>query len=257
MKEMQGKNVLITGAGTGIGRGIALTFARAGANLLLHFRSHRTEAEALRRQVEELGGTAQLFQADLSQMAELDALFASIARCGLRLDAAVNNAGWDPGAIPMDQIDEALYLKVMDMNLKGTMFCCLHEIKMMKPFHSGSIINLGSVQMNHTVPGRVLYATSKGGIHSMTGALALEAGPLGIRVNTIAPGYVEVERLTQSAGFDREKIADGIPVGRMGAPSDVGELALFLASSEKSGFLSGETIVLDGGVNRKLARFNC
>ena len=167
--------------------------------------------------------------------------------------AVVTLVGWDPGAVAPEDIDEALYYKLTDMNIKGTLFCCLRELDLMQS--GGSIINLGSVQMDTTVPGRILYAASKGAIHSMTGALALEAGPRGIRVNTIAPGYIAVERMTARQDFREDEVAAGIPVRRIGRPEDVGELAVFLAS-DHAGFINGETIVIDGGVNRKLARFS-
>ena len=250
---MKNKKVLITGAAKGIGRGIALTFARAGAELFLHYRSNPDEAEALRKEISALGAHAILFRADLSRMEELNSMFAAIREQWGTLDAAVNNAGWDPGAVGLDDIDEKLYYRLTDMNIKGTLFCCLRELELMR--EGSSIINLGSVQMNTTVPGRVLYATSKGAIHAMTGALALEAGPRGIRVNTIAPGYIAVERMTAQADFREKEVASGIPVCRIGLPEDIGELALFLASG-KAGFIHGETIIIDGGVNRKLARFN-
>lgn len=248
---MKGKKVLITGAGKGIGRGIALAFARAGAKLFLHYRSNPEEAQSLLDEVKALGADAVICRADLAKMSELDAMFGTIKEKFGTLDAAVNNAGWDPGAVAPEEIDEAMYYKLTDMNIKGTLFCCLSELELMQS--GGSIINLGSVQMNTTVTGRILYATSKGAIHSMTGALALEAGPRGIRVNTIAPGYIAVERMISRPGFDQKEIAAGIPVRRLGLPEDVGELAVFLAS-EKAGFIHGETIVIDGGVNRKLAR---
>ncbi|MBP5638977.1 MAG: SDR family oxidoreductase [Victivallales bacterium] len=250
---MKGKKVLITGAGKGIGRGIALTFAKAGAELFLHYRSNPDEAESLRREIVGLGGHAVLFRADLSRMAGLDAMFAAVREQWGTLDVAVNNAGWDPGVVALDDIDEKLYYQLTDMNIKGTLFCCLRELELMG--RGGSIINLGSVQMNTTVPGRVLYAASKGAIHAMTGALALEAGPRGIRVNTIAPGYIAVERMTARPDFWEEEVAAGIPVRRIGKPEDIGELAVFLAS-DQAGFISGETIIIDGGVNRKLARFS-
>ena len=250
---MKGKNVLVTGAGKGIGRGIALAFARAGANLFLHYRSDPAEAESLRTEAESLGAEAVLYRADLADMAELDGMFEAIAAQWGKLDAAVNNAGWDPGAVAPEEIDEAVYRKLTDINIKGTLFCCLREMKLMSS--GGSIVNIGSVQMNTTVPGRVLYAASKGAIHSMTGALALECGGLGIRVNTIAPGYIAVERMTSKPDFHAEQAAAGIPLHRLGLPEDVGELAVFLCS-EKAGFISGETIIIDGGVNRKLARFS-
>ena len=248
---MKGKKVLVTGAGKGIGRGIALAFAKAGADLFLHYRSNPAEAQSLQNEIAALGGKAIVFQADLADQKELDAMFNAVRQQWGTLDAAVNNAGWDPGTVALDDIDERLYYRLTDMNIKGTLFCCLRELKLMQS--GGSIINLGSVQMNTTVTGRILYATSKGAIHSMTGALALEAGPRGIRVNTIAPGYIAVERMISRPGFDEKEIAAGIPVRRLGLPEDVGELAVFLAS-DKAGFIHGETIVIDGGVNRKLAR---
>ena len=250
---MKGKKVLVTGAGKGIGRGIALAFAKAGADLFLHYRSDPAEARSLQDEIAALGGKAIVFQADLADHKELDAMFGEIRLHWGTLDAAVNNAGWDPGAVALDDIDEKLYYRLTDMNIKGTLFCCLRELELMG--RGGSIINLGSVQMDTTVPGRVLYAASKGAIHSMTGALALEAGPRGIRVNTIAPGYIGVERMTARADFREDEVAAGIPVRRIGKPEDVGELAVFLAS-DQAGFISGETIVIDGGVNRKLARFS-
>ena len=248
---MKGKKVLVTGAGKGIGRGIALAFAKAGADLFLHYRSNPAEAQSLQDEIAALGGKAIVFQADLADQKELDAMFNAVRQQWGTLDAAVNNAGWDPGTVALDDIDERLYYRLTDMNIKGTLFCCLRELKLMQS--GGSIINLGSVQMNTTVTGRILYATSKGAIHSMTGALALDAGPRGIRVNTIAPGYIVVERMISRPGFDEKEIAAGIPVRRIGYPEDVGELAVFLAS-DKAGFIHGETIVIDGGVNRKLAR---
>jgi len=250
---MKGKKVLVTGAGKGIGRGIALAFAKAGADLFLHYRSNPAEAQSLQDEIAALGGKTIVFQADLADQKELDAMFNAVRQQWGTLDAAVNNAGWDPGTVAMDDIDEKLYYRLTDMNVKGTLFCCLRELELMGC--GGSIINLGSVQMNTTVPGRVLYAASKGAIYSMTGALALEAGPRGIRVNTIAPGYIAVERMTARADFREDEVAAGIPVRRLGLPEDVGELAVFLAS-DKAGFIHGETIVIDGGVNRKLARFS-
>ena len=192
---MKRKKVLVTGAGKGIGRGIALAFAKAGADLFLHYRSDPAEARSLQDEIAALGGKATVFQADLADQKELDAMFGAIRQQWGTLDAAVNNAGWDPGAVALDDIDEKMYYRLTDMNIKGTLFCCLRELELMG--RGGSIINLGSVQMNTTVPGRVLYAASKGAIHAMTGALALEAGPRGIRVNTIAPGYIAVERMTR------------------------------------------------------------
>lgn len=254
MGEFSGKHVLVTGSAKGIGRGIARSFAEAGADLLLHFRSDPDEAEALRGELAGFGGRISLCRADLGTEEGIETLFANVEREFGGLDAAVNNAGWDPGNVPLESIGYEFYRKLTDMNIKGTLFCCLNEIRLMrKSGKGGSIINIGSVQMDTTVPGRTLYAMSKGAIHSMTGGLALESGPDGIRVNCIAPGYIEVERMCSVPGFDREEIASGIPVRRLGVPRDIGECALFLAS-EKASFVNGQTFIVDGGVSRKLAR---
>lgn len=257
MGEFTGKRVLVTGAAKGIGRGIARAFAEAGADLMLHFRSSPEEAESLRAELAGFGGEIYLCRSDLGTEAGVETLFSEVERVFGTLDAAVNNAGWDPGFVPMEKVDYRLYAKLTDMNIKGTLFCCLNEFRLMRAAgRGGSIVNVGSVQMEMTVPGRTLYAMSKGAIHSLTGELALEGGPEGIRVNCIAPGYIEVERLSASPTFDRAGIAAGIPLRRLGVPRDIGECALFLAS-ERSSFVTGQTVVVDGGVSRSLkSRFH-
>lgn len=252
--SLTGKRALVTGAAKGIGRGIALALARAGAELFLHYRSNREEAESLRR---EIGGETHLFRADLACDEERDAMFAELESVWGGLDIAVNNAGWDPGFVPFDSIDPALYRRLTDINIKGTLFCCLREIALMRRNPAGGgIVNIGSVQQDTSVKGRTLYAMSKGAIHALTGQLALEAGPFNIRVNNIAPGYIEVERMSNVPGFDRDEVAADIPAGRIGNVRDVGEFAAFLASDAAS-FITGQTMAVDGGVSRKLARSRC
>ncbi len=252
MGEFTGKRVLVTGAAKGVGRGIARVFAEAGATLLLHYRSNPAEAESLREELSAFGSPVHLCRGDLGTEAGIETLFSEVERVFGSLDVAVNNAGWDPGYVPLESIDYEFYRKLTDMNIKGTLFCCLNEFRLMRSSgRGGSIINIGSIQMEATVPGRTLYAMSKGAIHSLTGELALEGGPVGIRVNCIAPGYIEVERLSGAAGFNRDQIAAGIPVHRLGMPRDIGECALFLAS-ERASFVNGQTFLVDGGVSRKL-----
>ena len=254
-RELSGKRILITGAAKGIGAGIAEVFAENGADLLLHYRSSPEEAEALKARLSVFGGAIHLCRADLGTKEGIETLFAEADRVFGGLDAAVNNAGWDPGYMAVEDITFENYEKLTSMNIRGTLFCCLNEIRRMRRNtpSGGSIVNIGSVQMETSVRGRTLYAASKGAIHSMTGQLSLECGKDHIRINAIAPGYIEVARMTEAPGFNREEIADGIPVGRLGEPRDIGEMALFLVS-ERSTFLSGQTLIVDGGVSRKLAR---
>lgn len=254
-RELSGKRILITGAAKGIGAGIAEVFAENGADLLLHYRSSPEEAEALKTRLSAFGGAIHLCRADLGTKEGIETLFAEADRVFGGLDAAVNNAGWDPGYMALEDITFESYEKLTSMNIRGTLFCCLNEIRRMRRNTppGGSIVNIGSVQMETSVRGRTLYAASKGAIHSMTGQLSLECGKDHIRINAIAPGYIEVARMTEAPGFNREEIADGIPVGRLGEPRDIGEMAMFLVS-ERSTFLSGQTLIVDGGVSRKLAR---
>ena len=254
-RELSGKRILITGAAKGIGAGIAEVFAENGADLLLHYRSSPEEAEALKARLSVFGGAIHLCRADLGTKEGIETLCAEADHVCGGLDAGVNIAGWDPGYMALEDITFENYEKLTSMNIRGTLFCCLNEIRRMRRNtpSGGSIVNIGSVQMETSVRGRTLYAASKGAIHSMTGQLSLECGKDHIRINAIAPGYIEVARMTEAPGFNREEIADGIPVGRLGEPRDIGEMALFLVSG-RSTFLSGQTIIVDGGVSRKLAR---
>jgi NAD(P)-dependent dehydrogenase (short-subunit alcohol dehydrogenase family) len=255
MKNLKSKKVLVTGAAKGIGRGIAISMAEAGADVAVHYNSTPAEAEELAEELRRSGCDAWTCRADISDEKQIFALFDEVEKRWGRLDAAVNNAGWDPGFVPLEKIDAEFYRKLSDINIKGTLFCCLKEIELMKKNGQGSIINIGSVQMDTSVPGRTLYAMSKGAIHALSGQLALEAGPMNIRVNNLAPGYVEVERMMNSAQYDAEEIGRGIPVGRVGKPEDIGSIAVFLAS-DASGFINGHSLIADGGVHRKLARYS-
>lgn len=248
---MSGKRILITGAAKGIGAGIARAFAQPGNELLLHFHSSSAAAEELASELRVSGASVETFCADLAKTAEIEALFAKVDLLWGGLDVAINNAGWDPGFVDWRSITPELYAKLTDMNVRGTLFCCLNEMKRMKSM--SAIVNIGSVQQDTSVPGRTLYALSKGAIHAMTAQLSLEAGPLGIRINAVLPGYIEVARMSMSPEYDRDEIASGIPVRRVGLPADIGSLCVFLTGAEAT-FINGADFVVDGGVSCKLAR---
>lgn len=249
------RRVLVTGAAKGIGVGIARAFAHHGDRILIHFRSDPDAAQRLADELRPHAAEVALHQADLADLDQLDQLFAHVRSLWGGLDVAVNNAGWDPGFVPLDHITPDLYRQLTDINIRGTLFCCLREIELMRQHHlRGAIINIGSVQQNTTVTGRTLYAMSKGAIHSLTAQLALETGPDGIRINNIAPGYIEVPRLTDRPDFSQPHEAAKIPLRRTGTPDDIGQFALFLAS-DKASFIHGQTLVADGGVSCRLARF--
>ena len=199
-RELSGKRILITGAAKGIGAGIAEVFAENGADLLLHYRSSPEEAEALKTRLSAFGGAIHLCRADLGTKEGIETLFAEADRVFGGLDAAVNNAGWDPGYMALEDITFENYEKLTSMNIRGTLFCCLNEIRRMRRNtpSGGSIVNIGSVQMETSVRGRTLYAASKGAIHSLTGELALEGGVADLpheKVPEVAGGQLGVDRL--------------------------------------------------------------
>lgn len=243
-EDLKDKKVLVTGASRGIGAGVVRAFSEAGAKVFLHYRSDRALAEKI---ASELPGEVHLFRADLGKAEELEALFEAIKEKFGTLDAAVNNAGVVLPALAPEEITDEYYHQLADVNIRGTLFCCLREIALMRE-KGGSIINIGSVHQDTTVPGWTLYAMSKGAIHGMTGQLAIQEGKNGIRVNNILPGYIDVDKDPVD-----EAVNMSIPVRRVGMPADIAGCALFLAS-EKSGFINGADITVDGGVSRKLAR---
>jgi len=243
-EDLKDKKVLVTGASRGIGAGVVRAFSEAGAKVFLHYRSDRALAEKI---ASELPGEVHLFRADLGKAEELEALFEAIKEKFGTLDAAVNNAGVVLPALAPEEITDEYYHQLADVNIRGTLFCCPREIALMRG-KGGSIINIGSVHQDTTVPGWTLYAMSKGAIHGMTGQLAIQEGKNGIRVNNILPGYIDVDKDPVD-----EAVNMSIPVRRVGMPADIAGCALFLAS-EKSGFINGADITVDGGVSRKLAR---
>ena len=243
-EDLKDKKVLVTGASRGIGAGVVKAFSQAGAKVFLHYRSDRQLAEKV---ASELPGEVHLFRADLGNAGELEALFDAVKAEFGTLDAAVNNAGVVLPALAPEEITDEYYHRLADVNIRGTLFCCLREIALMRK-SGGSIINIGSVHQDTTVPGWTLYAMSKGAIHGMTGQLAIQEGKNGIRVNNILPGYIDVDKEPVD-----EAVNLSIPVRRAGVPADIAECALFLAS-ERSAFINGADITVDGGVSRKLAR---
>lgn len=243
-EDLKGKRVLVTGASRGIGAGVVKAFSEAGARVFLHYRS---DAELAAKIASELPGEVHLFRADLGKAEELEALFEAIKTTFGALDVAVNNAGVVLPALEPEEITDEHYHRLADVNIRGTLFCCLREIALMRP-DGGSIINIGSVHQDTTVPGWTLYAMSKGAIHGMTGQLAIQEGKNGIRVNNILPGYINVDKEPVD-----EAVNLSIPVRRAGVPADIAECCLFLGS-KRSEFINGADITVDGGVSRKLAR---
>src|SRR6266404_731667 len=244
---MSSKVVLITGALTGIGRATALAFAREDASVVVSGR--RDDAgEALSRELRALGADAQYLRADVRSEEELRALVdKTIARFG-RLDVAVNNAGTEgkPGPVVEQTADS--YAATFETNVLGTLLSMKHELRVMQPQGSGSIINLSSTMGSRGAPGASLYTASKHAVEGLTKSAALEGAPFGVRVNAVAPGPTETGMLDRLTGTPDKKAAffAAIPLKRGAKPEEIADAIVFLAS-DKASFVTGQIIRINGG----------
>ncbi|HEU5379196.1 MAG TPA: SDR family oxidoreductase [Ktedonobacteraceae bacterium] len=240
------QSVVITGAGRGIGRALALAFAEQGARVVVHYGHARPEAEQVVQQIEATGGQAFLVQADLSRSAEAQHLVEQVHRLAGTVDVWINNAGASANSSETQGMDEiACFERMLAVDVLATWICCRGAARYIH--EGGCILNLGWNHALDGAPGFInqLYATSKGAVISMTRSLARTYAPR-IRVNCIAPGWVENEWAQSRPATFREKIERQIPLGRWGRPTDIVNAALFLASPAAS-FITGQVLLVDGG----------
>lgn len=246
-RKMEGQRVLVTGSGTGIGRGVALEFAREGAGVVLHYAHSSDGAASAVDEIRSAGGTAELFQADLADMAQVKGLAAQAIDFLGGLDVLVNNAGITMNKPFLDVTPEQ-FDTLYNVNIRGMYFLTQAVVPTMIEQGGGAVINLTSVHAFAGMTEHTIYAGTKAAIVGFTRVLALELATKGVRVNAIAPGWILVENHLKVLGeFDQQEAASTIPAGVIGAPRDIGKLALFLASDE-SRYIVGQTIVIDGGM---------
>jgi 3-oxoacyl-[acyl-carrier protein] reductase len=235
--SLEGKTALVTGGSRGIGRAIALELARAGASVVVGYRSGREEAEAV---AEEAGGRA--VQADVSDPTEAKRL---VEEAG-ELHVLVNNAGLTRDGLIVRMSDEDWHV-VLDTNLGGVFHTCRAAARGMMKRRAGAIVNVSSIVGVHGNPGQTNYSASKAGIIGFTKALARELGERGVRANVVAPGYVRT-RLTEVLGEELTgQMLANTPLGRLGEPEDVASAVRFL-SSDEAAFITGEVLLVDGGL---------
>jgi NAD(P)-dependent dehydrogenase (short-subunit alcohol dehydrogenase family) len=253
---LKGKGVLVTGSGTGIGREMALEFARNGANVVFHYSQSAEGAVTGAAEARKLGVRADVAQADLSQFADVGKLADHAERFLGRVDALVNNAGITFNK-PLAKLTSEHFDKIYAVNVKAGLFLCQRLVPPMIAAGGGAICNLTSVHGLQGVPEHAIYAGTKGAIIAYTRTLAVELAHKGVRVNAIAPGWVQVENhQVANPGSTTEDAAkaarDMIPVGRYGIPTDVAKLAVFLCS-EVSSYIVGQTVVIDGGTTAMMS----
>ena len=240
------KNAVITGGTRGIGKAIALKFAENGADVAIIATSESDAARETLAQLKKLGSDARLYVCDVRNPEEVTRMSEMILKDYGRIDILVNNAG-----ITRDNILPALKDSdiddVIDVNLKGCMYVTRAFIRSFVKHRSGNVINISSVVGLMGNKGQANYAASKAGIIGFTKTVAREYGKRNIRCNAIAPGYIATEMTAAINDEIRNQIAESLPLGTLGEPEDVAQLALFLAGNG-SKYITGEVIKVDGGM---------
>ncbi|HEY7547775.1 MAG TPA: 3-oxoacyl-ACP reductase FabG [Blastocatellia bacterium] len=245
--KLKGKVAVITGAGSGIGRATARLFAREGARVVIAEINEASGAETA-RMIQAEGGEAFCVVTDVSSPASVAVLFQAIDDRGWPVDILVNNAGNTEGGLtPAVDMTDRQWDAIIAVHLSGTFYCMREAIKRMKDRKSGAIINLGSVAGLGGLPGAASYTAAKGGVIAMTKGVSKEVAPLGIRVNCIAPGWIETPILDSLPAEMRPAMPQMTPLGRIGQPEEIAAVALFLASPDSS-FVVGQTISPNGGL---------
>ncbi|WP_420704762.1 SDR family NAD(P)-dependent oxidoreductase [Kutzneria chonburiensis] len=243
MTTLDGRTALVTGAGRGLGRGIGVALARAGAKVVLVSRT-AAEIDAAASEIRDAGGSAVAVTCDVLDLADFEAVLDGVGV----VDVLVNNAGTnDP--MPFGEVMPTVYDKIFDLNVRATYFVTQAVVsRMIAAGRGGSVITVSSQMGQVGAANRSVYCAAKHAVEGMTKALAVELGPRGIRVNTVAPGYVETP-LTAPYFADEEFRADTmrrIPLGRLGLVADVAAAVVYLADPAAT-FVTGTSLVIDGG----------
>lgn len=247
MKSLIGKTALVTGASGGIGKYIAEEFALRGAKVALHYNSSEKAAEAIRNQIRANGGEAEIFCCDIRSNSAVRDMIKEIEEAFGGIDILVNNAGVALDA-RIHKMPEEYFDNTMAINVKGTWNTMQHVLPMMMEKKEGAIINISSVSGIAGNIGQSAYSGSKAAVIGMTKTVAKEAAAYGIRVNAVAPGFIEVGMSSQISDKLREMLVQQIPMKRQGKGEEVAKTVAFLASDD-AGYITGQVIEVNGGMN--------
>ena len=244
--SLNGKTALVTGASRGIGRAIALRLAEDGANVAVIYAGSADKAEAVVNEITALGVNAKAYRCNVADSAAVNETVKAVTNDLGKIDILVNNAGITKDGLLMGMSEEA-FDRVIETNLKGTFNCIRFAARPMIRQKSGCIINMASVVGVAGNAGQANYAASKAGVIGLTKTAARELASRGIRVNAIAPGFIETDMTEVLSDKVKEASVSQIPLGHFGKPEDVANLAAFLAS-EAAAYITGQVIHCDGGM---------
>ncbi|MDE5976982.1 MAG: 3-oxoacyl-[acyl-carrier-protein] reductase [Turicibacter sp.] len=244
--KLNGKVALITGASRGIGAAIALKLASLGCDVAINYAGNLTKAEETLNAAKAYGVNAKIYQANVANYDEVEAMTKQVIKDFGQLDIIINNAGITSDNLMM-RMDQDSFDSVIDINLKGTWNVCKSITRPILKQRSGVIINLSSVVGINGNVGQANYAASKAGVIGLTKSLAKEFASRNIRVNAVAPGYVKSDMTAKLSEEITEKVLENIPLGQLGEVEDIANAVAFLVSDEAR-YITGQVLVVDGGM---------
>ncbi len=241
---LEGKTALVTGASRGIGRAIAISLAKEGAEVIVNYSSSLDSANKVVSEISSFGGKAYPLQADISNESSVNELIKTVLDKNNKIDVLINNAGITKDGLLMRMKTED-WQNVLDLNLSGVFYCTRAVSRQMLKQKSGRIINITSVVGLMGNPGQSNYSAAKAGVVGLTQSAAKEFASRGITVNAVAPGFISTD---MTKDLNSDAILSAIPLGRFGKPEDVAGAVRFLASDPAAAYITGQTIQVDGGM---------
>ena len=243
-KSLEGQTAIVTGASRGIGKAIAISLAKEGAEVIINYSSSLENANKVVSEINSFGGNSYPLQADISNENSVNELIKTVLEKNNTIDVLVNNAGITKDGLLMRMKTDD-WQKVLDLNLSGVFYCTRAVSRQMLKQKKGRIINITSVVGLMGNPGQANYSAAKAGVVGLTQSAAKEFASRGITVNAVAPGFISTD---MTKDLNSESILSAIPLRRFGKPEDVAGAVRFLASDPSAGYITGQTIQVDGGM---------
>lgn len=248
LEDIKGKNVLITGSSTGIGAAVALEMGRLGARVAVHGNTNIVAAQSIVEQIENGGGFAALVSGDVSKSDTASRIVTDAVSALGGLDILVNNAGGLIRRLTNADFENEIYDQIYDLNVRSIFAVTKAALPHLKKAGGGVIINTGSIAgRNGGAAGSVIYASAKAAVHSISRNMAKEFAPFDIRVNTVAPGFIETPFHEETSQAHRDAALASIPMARLGTAQDCVGAYVFFASGSMSGYVTGQIIDVNGG----------